>query len=448
MPLDEKYQNTLDYLYSYVDFSMTKGMRYTPDQFDLGRMHRFAHALGDPQKAYPSIHIAGTKGKGSVSALCTEALMQAGYKVGLYTSPHLHDYAERIQVNRQSISHADLVRVVEEIKPTIESIPKLTTFEITTALAFLYFQREKIDIAVLEVGLGGRLDATNIVEPTIAVITSLSYDHTQILGDTLVQIAREKAGIIKPGTPVVLAPQKEEARAVIEEIAIERSAPLVELGRDFDFSPVHQSLDGQSFSIWKHAEHTRSVDLEIPLLGLHQVENAATAYVALKVFSECALAVDEVAIRKGFAKATWPGRFEVLQRHPPVIVDSAHNRDSALRLRETLDAYYPELPVILLFGASDDKDIDGMLAELSGRVQVMVAVQSFHPRAIDPQRLVEVAGREGIHAKIVPDIPEGLGEALRLAGNDKMVLATGSIFVVAATREAWMKRSEKVGSQT
>jgi dihydrofolate synthase/folylpolyglutamate synthase len=323
----------------------------------------------------------------------------------------------------------------------------LTTFEITTALAFLYFQRQHVDVTVLEVGLGGRLDATNVVVPSVSVITSLSYDHTQILGESLVQIAREKAGIIKDGVPVVLAPQKEEARRVIQQIATERSAPLVQVGKDYQFEPLQHTLNGQSLRIWRDGQKDPAeAELEINLLGLHQVENAATAYTALQVFANQALPVDEAAIRQGFANAFWPGRFEVLQRQPPVVVDSAHNRDSALRLRQTLDEYFPSIPVILLFGASEDKDITGIFAELSPRVEEVVAVKSFHPRAIEPELLVEIAARYGKPAQIVADIPQALEAALRIAGADKMVLATGSIFVVAATQEAWIKRLEKMST--
>jgi dihydrofolate synthase/folylpolyglutamate synthase len=403
-------------------------------------MYLFIENLGHPERAYPSIHIAGTKGKGSVASFCTAALMAGGYKVGLYTSPHLHDYAERIQINRQAIPHEDLVALVEEVKPAIDAVPKLTTFEITTALAFLYFQRQKVDVAVLEVGLGGRLDATNVVMPVVSVITSLSYDHTQILGETLPEIAREKAGIIKNRVPVILSPQKDGARLVVEQIAAERSAALLQVGKDLCFTALEHSLDGQALKVWRPGAEDEPVRLEIPLLGAHQVENAATAFATVQTFSENSLSVSVDAIQRGFAAGEWPGRFEILRRRPPVVVDSAHNRDSALRLRCALDDYYPEMPVVLLIGASEDKDISGILTELSPRVSEVVAVQSFHPRAIDPQRLVEIAAQLGKPARIISDIPDALEEALRLAGNDRLVMATGSIFVVAATREAWMKR--------
>ena len=446
MITEDEYQRTLDYLYSFVDFSLTKGMRYTPEQFDLGRMRAFAQALGNPERAYPSIHVAGTKGKGSVSSMCSAALQAAGYRVGLYTSPHLHDYTERIRINQQLIPRQDLVSLVEEIKPVIESVPGLSTFEITTALAFLYFHHQRVDVAVHEVGLGGPLDASNVVEPSVSVITSLSFDHTQILGNTLSEIAREKAGIIKAGIPVVLSPQKDEARRVIEQIARERSAPLVQVGRDYSFTPLKQSLEGQSLLVWNGTEEKDAERLDIPLLGMHQVENAATAYAALQEFSRRALPVSTESIRRGFNQVTWPGRFEILQRQPPVVVDSAHNRDSAKRLRQALDDYFPGIPVIMVFGASEDKDIAGMFAELSTRVQEVVATKSFHPRAIEPENLVEIASQYGKPAKIVPDIPDALMGALDLADGDKMILVTGSIFVVAATREAWMAHAVKLES--
>jgi dihydrofolate synthase/folylpolyglutamate synthase len=377
--------------------------------------------------------------------MCTAALLAGGYRVGLYTSPHLHDYAERIQFDQHPIPHEDLIALVDEIRPVIESIPKLTTFEITTALAFLYFQRKNVQAAVLEVGLGGRLDATNVVIPSVTVITSLSYDHTQILGDTLAEIAGEKAGIIKSSVPVVLSPQKEEARQVIKKIAAERSAPLIEVGKDYHFAALEHSLEGQSLRVWMDGDYRREEKLQIPLLGGHQVENAATAYVTLQLFSQRALPVTPEMIQQGFASTFWPGRFEVLQRHPAVVVDSAHNRDSALRLRQALDDYFPGIPVVMVFGASEDKDIAGMFAELSPRVQEVVATKSFHPRAIEPESVVEIASRFGKSARIVADIPEAVEQALQLAGETHMVLVTGSIFVVAATREAWAARVAGAG---
>jgi dihydrofolate synthase / folylpolyglutamate synthase len=222
MDIEVEYNKALDYLYSFVDYSLKHSSELAKAEFNLDRMFALMEELGDPQKTYPIIHVAGTKGKGSVSALCASALGAGGYKVGLYTSPHLLDYCERIQVDGEPISHELMVELVEEIKPAVARIPKLTTFEITTALGFLAFARRGVNAAVIEVGLGGRLDATNIVTPKVSVITSLSYDHMAVLGDTLAKIAGEKAGIIKQGVPVVSAPQKEEALDVLERVAREK----------------------------------------------------------------------------------------------------------------------------------------------------------------------------------------------------------------------------------
>ena len=454
MNIEKSYQETLDYLYSYVDYSLTKSDRYTVEKFDLGRMRLFVEKLGQPDRRYPIIHIAGTKGKGSVSAMCSHVLQAAGYRVGLYTSPHLHDYAERIQINNEPIPHADLVSLVDELRPLFAAIPELTTFEITTGLALAYFAREQVDAVVLEVGLGGRLDATNVVTPAVTVITSISLDHMFLLGDTLAAIAGEKCGIIKPGVPLICAPQQEEARSVIERRAIEAGAPLVQVGKDYLFAPISRSLQGQSMLVWQASEQ-QQVDefiesggvleweptrLNLPLLGYHQVENAATAYATLQEFRQRARPLSAEAIQRGFANTQWPGRFEILQRSPIVVVDSAHNRDSARRLRLALDDYFPGQPVILLFGASEDKDVQGMFAELMPRVRRVIATKSFHPRAMEAERLVELAHQFGHPAVIVPDVGDALNEALRLASGDDLVLVTGSIFVVAGAREAWLTR--------
>jgi dihydrofolate synthase/folylpolyglutamate synthase len=352
----------------------------------------------------------------------------------------LQEYTERIQVDGEPIPQEELVTFVEEVKPYIAAIPQLTTFEITTVLAFLYFARRKVDAAVIEVGLGGRLDATNIVTPMVTVITSLSYDHTYLLGDTLTQIAAEKAGIIKPGIPVVSAPQTEEALHVIARIAAEQEAPLIQVGQDYQFEALSHSLDGQSFRLRPRCSPDGVVTLTIPLLGIHQVENATTAYAALRVWRSQGLPITENAIRRGFSQVVWPGRFEVLRRDPPIVVDSAHNRDSALRLRQALDDYFPGQPVVLVFGASEDKDVHGMFAELLPRVRQMVATKSIHPRAAEPEQLLELANHFGCPARAVTPVEEALEQALQLADGEALVLVAGSLFVAAGVREAWQKR--------
>ena len=440
--VEQSYQDALDYLYSFIDFSLQKAVTYSPDKFKLERMQAFVNSFDNPQDKFPTIHVAGTKGKGSVCILCTNALIKAGYKVGLYTSPHLDDYAERIQINNEFIPHAEMAQLVDEIKPYVAAIPDLTTFEITTALAFLYFAKHNVDVGVIEVGLGGRLDATNVVHPKVSVITSLSYDHTLLLGDTLTQIAAEKAGIIKPGIPVVNSPQIDEARLVIERIAQERSSPLIQIGRDWLFKRTSHSLDEQSFQVWEAVGNPNtSTRLSIPLLGEHQVANAATAYATLQIVDQQGINIDLNSIQNGFASAFWPGRFEIVQKRPPVILDCAHNRDSAAKLRLTLEEYYPNSYIRLIFGASEDKDIKGMLDELMPKVKDLITVKSYHPRAIDPDELVEMAQKYKHPVHCVEHIPEAIDKALTTIDQDEVVLITGSIFVVAEARKYWEKKA-------
>ncbi len=452
--VETAYQQALDYLYSFVDYSLTRNLRYSPEKFDLGRMAALMASLGNPHRAYPLIHIAGTKGKGSTAAMCAAALQAAGYRVGFYTSPHLQDFNERIQVDGTYISHGELVEVVETLKPYVARIERLTTFEITTAAAFLYFKQQNVNAAVIEVGLGGRLDATNVVDPLVAVITSLSMDHMAVLGDTLAKIAFEKAGIIKPGRPVVLSPQKDEARQVVERVAQERHARLIQVGKDFLFAPLSHTLERQTLAVWPAQDQALADEfkasggrttwqptrLTIPLLGYHQVENAAAAYAALQVARQEGLAVPEAAIVAGFNKVSWPARFEFLCRLPILVVDSAHNRDSALKLRLALDDYLPGMPVILLFGASEDKDVAGMFAELLPHVRQLITTQSIHPRAMDANKLVELAQPFGKPAQAVVPVELALETALQLAGQEAAVVAAGSLFVAAAVREAWFRK--------
>lgn len=441
MDIDPKYQETLDYLYSYIDFSLQKASRYSPDRFDLGRMREFMASLGNPQKDYRIIHIAGTKGKGSVAALCANGLTKSGLRTGLYTSPHLQDYAERIQLDGVPIPHGDLIDLVEEIKPNIDSSPEITTFEITTALALLYFARRGVDVAVLEVGLGGRLDATNVCKPDVTVITSISYDHTYLLGDTLAEIAAEKAGIIKPGVPLVVSPQVGEARQAILGIAAERNAPVIEIGKDYLYRSLNKSLSGQQLEV-RLAGPSESdlspVELNIPLLGDHQLVNAATAYAALMVAKENGIEISNSGIMAGFQSVHWPGRFEIVRQDPPLIIDSAHNRDSAQKLCKVLGDYFPGQKVVMIFGASEDKDLSGMLSELMAAVDQVVMTRSTHPRAADPVDLAAIATGLNLQAVSSQSVEEAMREAERLADGNRIILVTGSIFVAAAARSVWM----------
>jgi dihydrofolate synthase / folylpolyglutamate synthase len=447
--IEVQYNQALDYLYSFVDYSLKHISELAKAEFNLDRMFALMEELGNPQKKYPILHVAGTKGKGSVAALCAAGLKAAGYKTGLYTSPHLWDYVERIQINGEPISHEQLIELVEDVKPAVAKIPKLTTFEITTAIGLLAFARNDVNAAVLEVGLGGRLDATNIVVPKVSVITSLSYDHMAVLGNTLTAIAGEKAGIIKEGVPVVSAPQTKEALDVLKRVSRERNCLFLLVGNHVKFECLTSSLDGQSLRVsslilrtiedphFPLATQPEVLDLTIPLLGAHQIENAAIAYTALKISS---IPISDQSIHKGFAQVQWPARFELLQRQPPVIVDSAHNRDSARRLRETLDEYFPEIPVILIFCALEDKDISGMLEELKPRLECVVATRADHPRAPSAEWMAEQVRKAGIRVEAVTPVSNALERALELAGERKLVLSAGSVAFAGEVSAAWRKR--------
>lgn len=436
--ISREYQAALDYIYSFVDFSLTHQENLSPENFDLSRMVKFMDLLGSPQDQYPTLHIAGSKGKGSVSAFCASVLQQAGYRVGLYTSPHLKDFEERIQINRQPIPRDLVVDYVEEIKPIVSQVHGLTTFEIMTGLGFLYFARGNVDLAVIEVGLGGRLDATNVIIPQLSVITSLYLDHTGILGDTLEQIAFEKSGIIKPGVPVVSAPQIGKAMDVIRDIAGKNAARLVEIGRDYTFEPGSQILQGQSFTI-QAGPGQSPVELEIPLLGDFQVVNAATAYAALDLLRRGGLPLEDVDIKNGFKEVDWPARFEVLREEPPLIVDSAHNPASMEKLRRTIDTFFPGKALTLIFGISEDKQLAGMLQEILPRTAHLIATQADHPRAMDPDQLAARAEGFGCEIEVVPNVGEALQRGLSLAGSDGLVVVAGSIFVAASARIAWFE---------
>jgi len=432
------YQDALDYIYSFVDFSRTHQENLSPEHFDLTRMVKFMESLGSPQDDFRSLHIAGSKGKGSVSAFCSSALQAAGFKVGLYTSPHLKDFEERMQVDQVPIPRDTLVDYVEEIKPAVASVPGLTTFEIMTGLAFLFFSREKVDIAVVEVGLGGRLDATNIILPEVSVITSLFLDHISILGDTLDLIAAEKGGIIKPGIPVVCAPQEDVALAVLEDIAARMGSSLTRVGIDYTFEIISQSLDGQTFLVID-SDHNQGREFNIPLLGDFQVINAVTAYAALEALRSRGFRITESAVIQGFRDVNWPARFEILRRQPPVVIDSAHNPAAMEKLRETIDRFFPDMPLILVFGISEDKQLDGMYRAILPRTTHLICTRADHPRAMDPDELLSRAEEMVTSADSIPEVKKALDHALELAGEENLVVVTGSIFVAASARIAWFE---------
>lgn len=426
------YQAALDYLYSFVDYSLTRNLKFTNFIFNLDRMQALASHLGSPHLSYPIVHIAGTKGKGSTGVLIATALQCAGYKVGLYTSPHMEDFCERIQINRQPISHSDLADLIEKLKPAAASVENVSTFDLTTAGAFLYFAEQKVDIAVVEVGLGGRLDSTNIVTPVVSVITALSMDHINVLGDTLEKISYEKGGIIKPGVPVVVSPQKHEAMEVLRSLAVERNSEFIYTEERYKAVEKKHSLDGQSFTIFE--SNQPAADVKLNLLGEHQRENAVTAFACLQVLQSKGFHVSKDAIVDGFAQATWPGRFELVWHSPRVILDSAHNLDSAIKLKRTILDYIPAQSIVLVFGASEDKDVQGMFSQLLPLTEHLILTQSIHPRAYQAEKLLELSRKYNCQAEVAIPIESAMDRAFDIAGSEKIILVTGSIFVAAGAQ--------------
>jgi dihydrofolate synthase / folylpolyglutamate synthase len=429
------YRDTLAYIYTYTNYERKGLPRYNMANYDLARMEALLERLGNPHRRFKSLLVAGTKGKGSTAAFAESMIRAAGYRTALYISPHLHTFRERIRMGGEYITEEDVTRLIEKLKPALEAIEGLTAFEVITALAFYAFAEAGTEVAVLEVGLGGRLDATNVSDPSVAVITSISYDHMQLLGDTLALIAREKAGIIRPGARVVSAPQVPEAMTMIEEICQERQAELTVVGHGiYRWQPGQVTLRGQSFEV-------AGEEFFIPLLGRHQLSNATTALAALDALEQrTELAVPVEARRAGLRATSWPGRLEIVGQKPYVILDSAHNGDSANKLQIALQEVFPGRQIVLVFGASGDHPYRDALAELLPIARCAYLTRSRHPRAATPEMLAETAAGLGYPTETRPTVSEALDAALACAGPEDVICVTGSIFTVAEARLEWLTR--------
>lgn len=422
------YQEALAWLESLGRFGSRPG---------LERINGLLSVLGNPERSLKVVHVAGTNGKGSVCAFISSVLAAAGYRTGLYTSPHLVCYTERFQVNGQPISGGQLAELLSEVRAAAEKVAaggggQATEFEVLTAAAFNHFAAEKVDWLVLEVGLGGRLDATNVVVPEVAVITHVSYDHVAVLGHSLAEIAQEKAGIIKPGRPVVMAPQEEEAARVITSVAAEQGSPLLSVREATALVPRSHDLTGQTFDLVVPVR--TYAGLSTRLLGPHQLDNAATAVLTLEVLRAGGTAISETALYRGLAEARWPARFEVVRREPLVIVDGAHNPDGARALACTVRTYLPGRRLVLLLGVLGDKDVPALLAELGPLAQAAVVTRPASPRAADVE--VVAAGLRAFVPEVVAEaeISQAVDRALALAGPADAVLICGSLYMAGWAR--------------
>ena len=430
------YSDCLAYIYSYTNYERLGLPKYTMTHYDLNRIRVLLDRLGNPHHNFKSILISGTKGKGSTAAFTESMIRAGGYRTGLYISPHLHTFRERIQISGQMISEEDVCRLTEQLRPHLEAVEGLTAFELITALAFQAFAEAGVEIAVLEVGLGGRLDATNATEPLVATITSISYDHTQLLGDTLTMIAREKAGIIRPGALVISAPQVPEAMTKIEEVCQTSEAQLVVAGEgDYRWLPGRATLKGQAFEL-------QGQSYWVPLLGKHQLANAVTAWAAVDGMEQRAgIVVPAEARRKGLRETNWPGRLEILGHDPYVVVDSAHNGDSAHKLQAAFSDFFPGRRVVIVFGASGDHPFGDALRELVPAAAHTILTHSRHPRAADVQTLKQAVNGMGYEASVAEDVPQAIALALASAHSNDLICITGSIFTVANAKEYWCRRN-------
>ena len=389
--------------------------------------------LHSPHLGRRTVHIAGSNGKGSTGAMIASVLQAAGEPAGLFTSPHLHRFVERISVEGEPIAPEAFGHLMGELAPQIDaedadgSYGAVSTFEALAALAFLYFREREVRWQVLEVGLGGRLDATNVFdEKDVCVIMPIGLEHTAILGDTVAQIAEEKAAIITPGTTVVMAPQRESAAEVVRSVSSEREATLIEVAEACALSRSGSSLDGQEFTL-RTPGGTRK--LRIPLLGRHQLNNAAAAALALD-----AIKIDEAALRQGLAALRWPGRIEILRRQPLVIADGAHNRDAARALVRTVREDLGRSSAVLIVGCSGDKDMDALADELAPLATQVVATRSRHPRAIEPREVARVFAERDVPVAVEEPVGAAVDAALAQAAGEA-VIACGSLFVAAEARE-------------
>jgi dihydrofolate synthase/folylpolyglutamate synthase len=455
-PLVHDYSSALDFLLGRINYERTSTVPYQSAAFKFDRMRRLLALVGDPHLGLKAVHLAGTKGKGSTAAMIASILRASGRSTGLYTSPHLSRIEERIVIDGVPCSEAEFTGLTAELADAVGRLVREpdevdhdpTFFEVTTAMAFLHFARRKVDAAVLEVGLGGRLDSTNVCLPSATIITSISFDHMKQLGNTLAEIAGEKAGIIKPGVPCISGVLKDEPREVIEQIAAERQAPLWQLGREFDYSHADSlaaEAPGERLDYFEPvgAESPGLADLRVNLLGKHQAANAALAVAAIHRLNEAGWNIAPQAIRAGLASARIPARIEVVAQNPTVIIDVAHNVASIAALVAVLTARFAARRRWLVFASSRDKDTAGMLARLLPQFDEVILTQYIeNPRAVEPEQLLSLAqdslptgpamGRPALH--VAPTPSAAWSHVLARAGRDDLVCITGSFFLAAELR--------------
>ncbi len=444
----ETYAAAIEFLYGRINYERVQVEAYSTTDFKLERMRVLLSLIGSPHERLPAVHVAGTKGKGSTCAMIASVLTAAGHRTGLYISPHISAFEERMTVDGVRPSQDEIVALVNRLLPVIAQMDGLpgqmqpTYFELATAMAWLHFEDRHADFAVLEVGLGGRLDSTNVCRPLVTVITNVSRDHTHILGSTVRQIAWEKAGIIKPGVPVVSGVSHPDAIGIVEQICRERDARLQLLGREIHLTARHRhaaaSMDEErATSIDVRTMHSEWRGIPVLLRGAHQATNAALCLAAIDELRLCGVSISEAAVRAGMNQTHWPGRVEVVSRRPTVVIDAAHNWESARALVATLREEFRARRRLLIFAATRDKDVAGLLRLLLPEFDTIIFTRyADNPRSVpvrELQSFVRSISNREVHLAETP--PSAWQLARCWAGPEDLIAITGSFFLVAELRD-------------
>ena len=413
----------------------------------LARMSHLLGLLGDPHRRLNTVLVAGTKGKGSTAVMIAGILRAQGLRVGLTVKPHLVDYRERIQLAGRMIPRAALAALVEQVRPAVEAGRALawgppTYVETTVAMAFLYFAQQRVDLAVVEVGIGGRLDATNVLDPLVAVLTPISYDHTEILGPTLTEIAAEKAGIIRAGGRVAASPQPDEALRTIARVCETKHARLVLVGRDVEAHIEAVSLAGVRATV---RGLRGTYPIRLPLLGRHQGVNAATAIAAVELLADRVGPVSAGAVRRGLAGVRWPARVELIDTRPHTIVDMGHNPASMAALRETLQELLGGRRLVLVFGMLETKDYRTVTAMIAPLADAVVTTTPDNPHALPAADLAAEVRKYAAGVTALPDRRDAVEHGRALAGPEDVLVVTGSVYLVGEAR-GWLRRRKPAAS--
>lgn len=430
----------MKYLRSQTDYEKMLRVRYNSDTFSLDRMRLLLKKLGNPHEKIETVHIAGTKGKGSTSMMLAAMLKSCGHKVGLYTSPHICDIRERININGQDIPRTTLTKLIAKVAPHVEKMKdKPTFFEIFTAMAFCYFAEEKVDIAVIETGLGGRLDSTNVLKPKVCGLTSISMDHMHQLGKTLSEITLEKAGILKSDTPAVSVPQHPQAKRVLRKAAKDANTSLLFTGDDIEFSYRVESSrrDGCHTRVCLTTPRSRFEHLPVPVLGEHQALNCGLALALLDQLKQRGMDIDDLKAIQGLSRVSLPGRMELVSNDPRVLVDGAHNAASVQALMRGIGQHIPYDSMVMIFGCAADKDIRGMMEQIAtGADKIIFTRAAGNARAADPKDLAELYTglTEGRVAQIAPDLEHALRTAATAVHREDLIVVTGSFYLVGEAK--------------